>query len=83
MLIEIGLPPPLGSKNLVPIFRSNNNIVIAPASTGKLVSNNTLVTSILHKNKGSLNNSISILDRPYKIVVKKLILPKILLAPAK
>jgi len=50
-----GSPPPVGSKNEVLMFRSNNNIVIPPANTGKLKTNKKAVTHTLIKKRGILN----------------------------
>jgi len=47
----MGFPPPLGSKKEEPKFRSNNNMVIPPANTGKLNTNKNLVTIIAQTNK--------------------------------
>lgn len=44
---KIGSPPPEDKKNLVLKLRSINNIVIAPAKTGRLKSNKKIVTKIL------------------------------------
>jgi len=78
----MGSPPPLGSKKLVPKLRSVNNIVIAPAKTGKVVNNKTAVTKTVQTNKGSL-----CIYKPraliFIIVVIKLIAPNIEAAPAK
>lgn len=43
MLIEIGSPPPLGSKNVVLKFLSVKSIVMAPAKTGNDNNSNTAV----------------------------------------
>lgn len=42
----------MGSKNVVPAFRSINNIVIAAASTGIANNNITAVINVAHTNKG-------------------------------
>ena len=49
-----GSPPPAALKKTVPKFRSNNNIVIAPANTGNDNNNNIDVINIDHTNKGNL-----------------------------
>lgn len=77
-----GFPPPEGSKKLVLIFRSVNNIVIAPASTGKEVTSKTAVIPKAHTNKGKWPRVKEGVLRAQKIVDKKLIDPKIELAPA-
>ena len=66
----------------MPKFLSVNNIVIAPANTGKDNNNKNAVTNIDHANKGILCNVIpGVLI--FKIVVIKLTAPKIDEAPAK
>ena len=72
----------MGSKKAVPKFLSVNNIVIAPASTGKDNNNKKAVTRIDQANKGILCIVIPgalIL----KIVVMKFIAPRIEDAPAR
>lgn len=78
---KTGSPPPLGSKNLVLKFRSESNIVIAPASTGNERSNKIVVIKIDHTNK----DKFSILDCffMFKIVQIKLIAPIIEEIPAR
>ena len=49
-----GSPPPEGSKNKVLKFRSVNNIVIAPASTGNDSNNKKAVIKTDQTNKGVL-----------------------------
>jgi hypothetical protein len=63
-------------------FRSVNNIVIAPASTGKERSNKIVVIKMDHTNRGKLSNE-EVRLRMFKIVVIKLVAPKIEEAPAK
>lgn len=63
-------------------LRSVNNIVIAPAKTGRDKSKRTVVTKIDHTNKGVLLKVIPSI-RIFIIVVIKLIAPKIEEAPAK
>src|SRR6056300_408429 len=79
---KIGSPPPAGSKNEVLKLRSVNSIVIAPAKTGKERRSKKAVIRTDHTNKGKRWK-----PRPgprmLKIVVIKLIAPKILLAPDK
>ena len=77
-----GSPPSAALKKAVPKFLSVSNIVMAPAKTGNDNSNKTAVTSIDQTNKGILCKVIPgalIL----KIVVIKLIAPRIDEAPAK
>ena len=52
--ISIGSPPPAGSKNVVLKFLSVNNIVIAPAKTGRESNNKIAVINTDHTNKGNL-----------------------------
>jgi len=79
---KIGSPPPVGSKNLVLRFRSVNNIVMAPASTGR--DNNNKITVIFadHTNNGTRSKVIP-LARILIIVEMKLIAPRIDDTPAK
>ena len=51
---KTGSPPPLDSKKVVFKLLSVNNIVIAPANTGKDNNNNIAVIKIAHTNKGNL-----------------------------
>lgn len=78
----MGSPPPEGSKKEVLKFRSVNNIVIAPANTGRDNNKRTAVIKTDHTNKGILSNLIK-RDRIFKIVVMKLIAPKMEEAPAR
>jgi len=65
------------------ILRSVRSIVIAPAKTGNLTINRTAVIATDHRNSGRRDRE-SIEDiRETKIVVKKLILPRIDEIPAK
>lgn len=77
----MGSPPPDGSKNEVLKFRSVNNIVIAPARTGRERRSNTAVMRIDQTNKGILS-----MEKDgwciFKIVVIKLIAPRIEDIPA-
>lgn len=50
---KIGSPPPIGSKKEVLIFRSVNNIAIAPANTGSDNNNSIAVIITDHINKGN------------------------------
>jgi len=77
------LPPPAGSKKEVLILRSVSNIVIAPANTGSLVIKRTAVIATDHKKRGKREREYTAVIRETKIVVKKLILPKIDEIPAK
>lgn len=75
-----GSPPPEGSKNVVLKFRSQSNIVIAPARTGNDNNNKNAVINTAHTNNGTLCIVIPghlIL----KIVVIKLTAPSIEDAP--
>jgi len=79
---KIGSPPPEGSKKEVLKFRSVNNIVIAPAKTGKDNNNKIAVINTDQTNRGIVSRFIEEV-RILKIVVIKLIAPKIEEAPAK
>jgi hypothetical protein len=79
---RIGSPPPDGSKKDVLKLRSVNNIVIAPAKTGRDKRSNTAVMSTDHTNSGMESKDMEA-DRIFIIVVMKLIAPKIEEAPAK
>ena len=78
----MGSPPPQGSKKVVLKFRSRNNIVIAPASTGRLRSNRKAV-----KNTDQTKRGISSATRPdprmFIMVAIKLIAPRMEDTPAK
>lgn len=78
----MGLPPPEGSKKDVFKLRSVSNIVIAPANTGKLVTSNTAVIITAQINKGKVSRVNFLEARAQKIVHRKLIAPKMELAPA-
>jgi hypothetical protein len=78
----MGSPPPVGSKNEVLKFRSVNNMVIAPARTGKDNSSNTAVISTDHTNSG-IESKLLVEERMFMIVVIKLIAPRMDEAPAK
>lgn len=78
---KIGSPPPAGSKNDVLKFRSVNSIVIAPANTGNDKSSKIAVINTDQTNKGIRSNFIK-KGRIFKIVVIKLIAPKIDEIPA-
>lgn len=56
--------------------------MIAPASTGKLVTRSTAVIITAQINNGSVSKEKPFDERAQKIVHKKLIAPKIELAPA-
>ena len=64
-------------------LRSVNNIVIAPARTGRLVTSRTAVIDIAHSNRGKRSKEISLVVREQVIVVRKLILPRIDEIPAR
>jgi hypothetical protein len=57
--------------------------VIAPASTGRLTISRTAVIATDHKNKGRRDSPKAEALREIKIVVRKLILPKMEETPAK
>jgi hypothetical protein len=78
----MGSPPPAGSKNLVLKFRSVNNIVMAPANTGRESSSRIVVIKIDQINRGICSNVIN-LGRILIVVVIKLMAPKIEEIPAK
>lgn len=71
----------MGSKNEVFKFRSVNNIVIAPAKTGKERSSNTAVIKTDQQKRGIFSIE-KFLDRILMIVEMKLIAPIIDLTPA-
>jgi len=79
---KIGSPPPAGSKKEVFKFRSVNNMVIAPANTGKESNNKIAVITTAHTNKGIRSNVIPV-DRILITVVIKLTAPKIEEIPAR
>lgn len=79
---KIGSPPPDGSKNVVLKFRSVRSIVIAPASTGRDSKRRTAVIITDHTNRGIESRFID-RGRIFKIVVMKLIAPRIEEAPAR
>jgi len=64
-------------------LRSVNNIVIAPAKTGKLVTSRIAVIDIAQSSKGKRSKEISLVVREQIIVVRKLILPRIDEIPAR
>lgn len=78
----MGSPPPAGSKNEVLKFRSVNNIVMAPAKTGKERSNRTAVIKTDQAKRGVMSRFME-LGRMFRIVVMKLIAPRIEETPAK
>jgi hypothetical protein len=79
---RMGSPPPEGSKKEVFKLRSVNNIVMAPANTGRESNNKTAVTITDHTNKEIRSNSI-VRFRMFKVVQRKLIAPRIEEIPAK
>ena len=79
---RIGSPPPSGLKKVVPKLRSVSSMVIAPASTGSASSSRKVVTRIDQTNSGILC-SVMPGARMLKIVVMKLIAPRIDEAPAR
>jgi len=64
-------------------LRSVNNIVIAPANTGRLVIKRIAVIESAHKKRGRRSKEIILVVREQIIVERKLILPKIDETPAK
>ena len=78
----MGSPPPPTSKNLVLALRSVNNIVIAPASTGSDRSRRRAVIWIDHVRRVILAGAAGI-DWLLAPVVRKLMAPRIDLAPAR
>jgi hypothetical protein len=79
---RIGSPPPLGSKNDVLKFRSNNSIVMAPANTGRANSNRTAVINTDQTNSGILSSLIEEV-RILIIVEIKFVAPRIDETPAR
>ncbi len=79
---KIGSPPPAGSKKVVLKFLSVNNIVNAPANTGKDNNNKNAVIKTAQTNNGILCNVIPG-ALMLKIVQIKLIAPNIEEIPAK
>jgi hypothetical protein len=77
-----GSPPPLGVKKVVPKLRSVSSMVMAPASTGIASRIRNTVTSCDHTNNGILC-IVMPGARILKIVVMKLIAPRIDDAPAR
>lgn len=78
----MGSPPPVGSKKVVLIFRSVNNMVIPPAKTGSERTNKKVVKTTLQTNKGT-RSYVKRGDRIFNQVQIKLIPPMIEEAPAK
>ena len=76
-----GSPPPAGSKNVVPKLRSVSSMVSAPARTGSDRTSRNTVTSTDHTNSG-IRCRVMPGARMLKIVVMKLIDPRIELMPA-
>ena len=76
----MGSPPPAGSKNDVLKLRSVNNIVIAPANTG---SDNNRRKAVISTDQTKSGKRCMLIPGPriLKMVVIKLIAPRILLAP--
>ena len=76
------MPPPDASKKVVPKLRSVSSMVIAPASTGSASSSRKAVTRTDQTNSGILCRVMPG-ARMLKMVVMKLIAPRIELAPAR
>lgn len=74
-------PPPVLSKKLVLMLRSNSNIVIAPANTGNATTSKEVVTP-MHQQNIDIWFSDCPGVRHSRIVTKKFNLPKIDLTPA-
>src|SRR5271154_3625676 len=81
-LKNLGSPPPATSKKEVFKFLSVNNIVIAPANTGKDNNNNIAVITVAHPNNATLCN-LTPGDLIFNIVVIKFIAPNNELKPDK
>ena len=77
-----GSPPCALSKNAVPKLRSVNSMVMAPASTGSDSSSRKAVTST-DQTKSGILCSVMPGARMLKIVVMKLMAPRIEEAPAR
>src|ERR1700681_2151577 len=77
-----GSPPPSAEKKGVPKLRSVSSMVIAPASTGSASSSRNTVTRIDQTNSGILCKVMPG-ARILKIVVMKLMAPRIEEAPAR
>jgi hypothetical protein len=78
----MGSPPPEGSKNVVLKFRSVSSIVMAPAKTGRERSSRMAVIITDQTNSG-MESRFMDKGRIFRIVVMKLMAPKIEDAPAK
>ncbi|MNJ29216.1 hypothetical protein D3C77_237760 [compost metagenome] len=76
-----GSPPPAGSKKLVPKLRSVSSMVIAPARTGSENSSRKAVIRMPQANSG-IRCRVMPGARMLKMVVMKLIAPRIDEAPA-
>lgn len=72
----------MGSKKLVFKFRSVSSIVIAPARTGRDSSKRIAVMNTDQTNRGTISNFI-LIGRIFRMVVMKLMAPRIEEAPAK
>lgn len=79
---KIGSPPPAGSKNVVLKFRSVRSIVMAPARTGSAKRSRIVVIKMDHRNRG-IRSKVIIVGRMFKIVVIKLMAPRIDEIPAR
>src|SRR6202158_3005113 len=77
-----GSPPPSAEKKVVPKLRSVKSMVMAPASTGSDSNSRNTVTRIDHTNSGILCRVMPG-ARMLKIVVMKLMAPRIDEAPAR
>jgi len=79
---KIGSPPPEGSKKEVLKLRSVRSMVIAPANTGRDSNRRTAVMSTDQANKGTVSKVMEE-ERIFRMVVIKLIAPKMEEAPAR
>jgi len=79
---KIGSPPPEGSKNVVLKFRSVSSIVMAPAKTGRDRSRRMAVIITDQTNRG-MESRFMDKGRMFRIVVMKLMAPRIEDAPAR
>lgn len=79
---RIGSPPPAGSKKVVFRFRSVRSIVMAPANTGRDITNRNAVMATDHTNRGIRSNEQA-LCRILIIVERKLIEERIDEMPAR
>lgn len=79
----MGFPPPQGSKKEVLKLRSVNSMVMAPASTGSEVISRIAVIIKAQSISGKRSIETTPAAREHRMVVKKLILPKMEETPAR